>query len=214
MPRPRRKETTEPVQGSPPTAPGADQLAQPVPPAPEEPDVFDQAIAARQQGQSGDHASEEAAAPALANTPERGEWQSKLPDPFDRHGIDLGDSRRARLFRNNKFQQNAIVFHAPEGEDPKPPEEARTFLKDHHWRWRPEVEGKPWTKQFLTPDDKADIEQIKADKGEQAARAERSRRRIAGDRQAEEEFVAMANLIRQQKGLEPVDYSFGQEVTR
>ncbi len=216
MPRPHRK-TKEPVQ-QPTPAEAASQPANPAAPAPGELDVFDQAIAARQQGQvqppPDSAAPKEAAAPAAEPYAERGAWQSKLSDPYGRHSISLGDGKLMRLFRHNRFQQNAIIFSAPEGDDPKPPKEATALLLDRHWRWRPEIQEKPWTKQFLSPDDKAAIEQIQAEKGEQAARAERSRRRAAGDRLAEEDFVEVANLIRQKNGLEPVDYNFGRDAGR
>jgi hypothetical protein len=214
MPRSRPK-ARDPVQEQTPDQATASQPN--LPTAHDEPDVFDQAIAARQQAQlkqqPGDDSPQGEASPT-ADESQRRQWQSTLPDPFGRHGIQLGAGRSMRLFRNQQFQQNAIVFYAPKGENPKPSDDAIAFLKEHSWRWRPETDAKPWTKQFLTPEDKAYIDKLAAERGEEAAKLERSRRRAAGDRQAEEEFVILANEIRQRNGLEPVEYNFGKDVTR
>ena len=71
---------------------------------------------------------------------------SRLPDPHGRHMIDIGDGRKMRLFLNRQFNQNAIQFTAPEGENPKPAPEDIEFLKDHGFSWR--NGERVWTKQL------------------------------------------------------------------
>jgi hypothetical protein len=111
-------------------------------------------------------------------------WVSKLPEPFGRHTIDLGGGRRLRLLRSNRWQQSQIAFLAPEGEDPKPDAKYTRWLREHGWQWR--GQDKAWTKQF--------------DKNTEQERYARSNSDLA-DQQA---FVELANLIRQDKGMEPV----------
>jgi hypothetical protein len=112
------------------------------------------------------------------------EWTSKLPEPFGRHGIDLGDGRRLKLLRSNRWQQSQIVFAASENEDPKPDAKYTRWLRDHGWQWR--GQDKAWTKQFAKNTDQ-----------ERYARSN-------SDLAAQIEFIELANLIRQDKGLTPV----------
>jgi hypothetical protein len=108
----------------------------------------------------------------------------KLPDPRGRGRIYLGDGRTLRLLRSNQYQQAQIAFLAPEGEDAKPDVKYTRWLRAHGWQWRgPE---KVWTKQFAknTEDDRY--------------------ARSNSDLAAEREFAELGNLIRQDKGMEPV----------
>ena len=122
--------------------------------------------------------------PADQETESQGQWTSKLPDPFGRHGIALGDGRSIRLLRSGRFQQAQIEFNAPEGENAKPDAKYTAWLRDHGWTWR--QEERAWTKQF--------------DKNTEEARFARANSDLA----TQMEFIELANLIRQDKGLEPV----------
>jgi hypothetical protein len=136
-----------------------------------------------------------------------------LPERHGRHSIDLGDGRLMRLTLNRRFNQNLIQFVATrEGVDPKPTAEDNEYLKAHGWIWRREETGR--TKQLLSADDKAAVQAIFEKDGELPANMERAKRRGTNDRQAEDEFVELANRIRQRNGLPPVDYSLNQGVTR
>ncbi len=133
--------------------------------------------------------------PNAAVTPQepeaKGTWVSKLPEPHGRHGIDLGDGRRLRILLGRRFKQNMIQFVATEqGVDPRPSKEDTEFLKANGWRWR--SEEKAWTRQL--------------DKNTDQDRFARAK----SDRQAEDQFVTLANAIRERNGLEPTEYSFGQ----
>jgi len=120
-----------------------------------------------------------------------GQFVSKIPDPHGRHGINIGDGRGMRLFLNRRFRQNAIMFTAPEGENPKPDKEDTDWLREHGWTWR--NEEKVWTKQLARDSEEAPWARANSDK------------------QAEDEFVDLANRIRERKGMAPVDYAFGRE---
>jgi hypothetical protein len=114
----------------------------------------------------------------------KNEWTSQLPDPFGRHNIDLGDGRRLKLLRSHRWQQAQMVFTAPEGQDPKPDPKYTGWLRDHGWTWR--NAERAWTKQL-------------------ARNSEEQRyARANSDRAHEEEFIELANLIRQDRGLPPV----------
>ena len=139
-------------------------------------------------------------------------WVSKLPDPHSRHGINLGDGRTAHFGRSNQFQQVHIFITAPEGVDPRPSKEDTQFLKDHGFRWRGGEQA--WSKQLLSPDDKAEIEAIKAEHGEHEAARERSKRRGNADAEAQAVFVTLANTIRGRNGQEPIDYTVAEQRER
>jgi hypothetical protein len=101
-------------------------------PAASAPDVFDEAIAARQQ-------------PPLAQDPPSAGFSARVtrPDPFNEMIIALSndnDGPKTRLYRNQRFQQMAIQF------DEKPDESIRQKLRDDGWTWR-SAEG-AWTKQL------------------------------------------------------------------
>ena len=115
----------------------------------------------------------------------------RLPDPHGRHMIDIGDGRKMRLFLNRKFNQNAIQFTAPEGENSKPAPEDIGFLKDHGFQWR--NDERVWTKQLARNTD------------------ENRYARGDSDKEAEDEFVELANRIRARKGMQPVEYSFSEQ---
>jgi uncharacterized protein YkwD len=116
--------------------------------------------------------------------------QKKWPDPVSRHGIDLGDGRWMQLSRSNRWQQMQIRF-IPQREDvdPRPSKQDTAFLKEHSWRWRGDRNEKYWSRQLEknTP--------------------ENPDARANSDRDAELQFVELANRIRQRNGLEPVSYS-------
>jgi hypothetical protein len=100
------------------------------------PDVFDEAIAARQQPPAEAPGTPEPAATGFAG-------QVKRPDPFGEMTIALSnnnDGPKARLYRSHRFQQLAIQL------DEKPDEGIRQRLRDDGWTWRP-AEG-AWTKQL------------------------------------------------------------------
>lgn len=129
--------------------------------------------------------------PSSSGAEQPREFTTRIPDPQGRHGINLGDGRQMRLFINRRFRQNAIMFTAPEGEDPKPEKEDTDWLREHGWTWR--NNEKVWTKQLAR-----DSEEVPW------ARAN-------SDKQAEDEFAELANRIRERKGMAPVDYAFGRE---
>jgi len=133
---------------------------------------------------------------AQADDPnQKGEWVSKLPEPHGRHGIDLGDGRRLVLLLSRRWHQNMIQFlPTKEGVDPRPSKEDTEFLKQNGWTWRPQEKG--WTRQL--------------EKSSEETRFARA----YSDRDAEDQFVTLANTIRARNGLEPTAYSFGQEVSR
>jgi hypothetical protein len=81
-----------------------------------------------------------------------------------------------------------------EGVDPKPSKEDTEFLKGHGWSWRSAEKG--WTRQL--------------DKNSEGDRFARSK----SDREAEDQFVILANAIRGRNGLEPTAYSYGLEASR
>ena len=114
----------------------------------------------------------------------QGQWTSKLPDPFGRHGIALGDGHHLRLSRSGRWQQARIEFKAPEGQDAKPDAKYTQWLRDHGWTWR--SEERAWTKQLA--------------KNTEEERYARSNSDLA----AQLEFIELANLIRKDKGLEHV----------
>ena len=123
----------------------------------------------------------------------KGTWVSKLPEPHGRHGIDLGDGRRLVLSLNRRFNQNMIQFvPTSEGVDPRPSTEDTEFLKANGWRWR--SEEKAWTRQLDKNTDEHHFARAKS------------------DRQAEDQFVTLANAIRERNGLEPTSYDFGREI--
>ena len=131
-----------------------------------------------------------------AQEPEtKGQWVGKVEDPHGRHGIDLGDGRRLRFLLGRRFKQNVIKFVATaEGVDPRPSKEDTEFLKANGWRL--EDEEQAWTKQFAKNTD------------------EDRWGRAKSDRQAEAQFVTLANAVRGRNGLEPTGYDFGQNAAR
>jgi hypothetical protein len=139
--------------------------------------------------------------------------QWTLPERHGRHSIDLGDGRLLRLTLNRRFNQNLIQFVATrEGVDPKPSAGDNEYLRAHGWGWRKEETGR--TKQLLSADDKAAVQAVFEKDGQLPANMERAKRRGTNDRQAEDEFVELANRIRERNGLPPVGYSLKQEPGR
>jgi hypothetical protein len=148
-----------------------------------QPDVFDEAIAARESAPvaqpetpaaAGEPVSSVAATPADASRP------AYQPDPFPALSIALGegnDALKVRLYRNRRMNQVAIQF------DEKPEEPYRQRLRDEGYTWRG-AEG-VWTKQL----------------GE-----ERASGQLAAERLVEE----LASAIRQDRGLAPVGRAVGE----
>ncbi len=133
--------------------------------------------------------------PEASNPGENRQWVSTLPEPHGRHNIDLGDDRCLVLSLSRRFNQNMIQFVATkDGVDPKPSKEDTEFLKSHGWSWRSAEKG--WTRQL--------------NKNTDGDRYARSR----SDREAEDQFVTLANAIRGRNGLEPTTYSLGTEASR
>jgi hypothetical protein len=125
------------------------------------------------------------------NEGEQKKWVDK--GPRDRHRIDLGDGRALRLSRSERWQQMRIEFIATnEGVDPKPKSEDgdTQWLREHGWRWR--GEEKAWTRQL----DKNTDENWAA--------------RGNSDLEAHEQFVELANRIRQRNSMEPVSGIAGE----
>jgi hypothetical protein len=71
--------------------------------------------------------------PAEGDAQEKGEgkFADNFPPPRGRQGIDIGNGRRMRLFRGERFKQMAIKFYAPEGENPKPEAETISLLHQY-----------------------------------------------------------------------------------
>jgi hypothetical protein len=133
--------------------------------------------------------------PEPGNSGQNRQWVGNLPEPHGRHGIDLGDGRRIVLSLSRRWNQNMIQFLATkEGVDPRPTQDDTEFLKGHGWTWRPAEKG--WTRQL--------------DKNSEEDRFARSK----SDREAEDQFVTLANAIRGRNGLEPTAYSFSKEAIR
>jgi hypothetical protein len=123
------------------------------------------------------------------------QWTSTLPEPHGRHSIDLGDGRQLKFSLSRRWHQNMIQFLATkEGVDPRPTPEDTEYLKRNGWTWR--QQEKAWTRQLAKSDD-----------DNRFARA-------YSDRDAEDQFVTLANAIRARNGLEPTAYSFGQDFGR
>jgi hypothetical protein len=100
----------------------------------------------------------------------------------------IGNNRRIR-FSRNQFQQALITFTAPEGDDPKPDVKYTQWLRTHGWDFDKRPENKYWWKQLPRNSEEAPFARAQA------------------DRAAEQEFLELANLIRQDNGLtqlEPV----------
>jgi hypothetical protein len=116
---------------------------------------------------------------------EAGEPQKKWVDPVGRHRINLGDGRHLTLSRSNRWQQMQIRFIPDRDDvDPRPSKEDTDLMKEYGFRWR--AEEKAWTKQL--------------DKNTEENWAARGNSDLA----AHEQFVELANRIRQRNGLEAV----------
>jgi hypothetical protein len=124
------------------------------------------------------------AADAPREAAPQGKNTSKLRDPFDRHGIALGDGRLLRLFRSDRFKQARIEFIMPDGKAGEPDEKCAPWLTEHGWTLR--SDERAWTKQLAKNTEEARF-----------ARAD-------SDLATHLEFIELANLIRQENGLEPV----------
>jgi hypothetical protein len=138
--------------------------------------------------------TEAPAEPAQQDGEPTKQWVSKLPDPFGRHSIDLGDGRRLQLNRSGRWQQMQIKFvAAKEGVDPKPKKDDgdTQWLRERGYQWRGD-DTKAWTIQLLAPDEKDLPDDDKA------------RRRVAADMRAEGDFIELAQRIRERNGLPPV----------
>lgn len=183
---PRKKRT--PAAESAVTPPTTEVIAaaEPINPTPTEaartePDVFDQAIAARQAEQARGGEPEPASGPdARAAAAKPGERTGPFqPDPFDFYSVALTDAKdgpRVRLYRSRRFNQVAVKF------DEKPEQPVRERMHNEGYRWR-EAEG-VWTKQL----------------GEY---------RVSGQLAAERLVTELANVIRAERGLTPVGQAVG-----
>jgi hypothetical protein len=183
MPSKKRKPATATVENP---APAAVETQAPAEvPGVDEPDVFDQAIAAQAISQM-------AASRAPAGEPARAETAPAAeggpaapatafqPDPFSAMSVSLGDTPdapRVHLYRNRRMNQVAIRF------DEKPAEPVRRRLRDEGYKWR-EAEG-VWTKQL----------------GDQRATGQLAAERLVGD---------IANGVRAEAGLPPVGRAVGE----
>lgn len=184
MPRKKRTPAAEAVVTPPSTE--AIAAAEPTSPTPTEatrtePDVFDQAIAARQAERV---RAEEAAPPARQDesrtdaTEGERKWQVQ-PDPHGIYSVALTDATngpRIHLYRSRRFNQVAVRF------DEKPEQPVRERMHDEGYRWR-EAEG-VWTKQL----------------GEY---------RASGQLAAERLVTELANAIRAERGLAPAGQAVG-----
>jgi hypothetical protein len=121
-----------------------------------------------------DEKDQAADAPREAAT--QGKNTSKLRDPFDRHGIALGDGRRLRLFRSDRFKQARIEFITPQGKAGEPDEKYTPWLSEHGWTLR--SEERAWTKQLAKNTEEARFAHANSDLAAQL------------------EFIELANLIR------------------
>ena len=184
MPRKKRTPAIETVVTPPNPEPVA--AAEPINPTPTEatgpePDVFDQAIAARQAeqvrgGESASASGRDAGAAGAKPGERAGPFQ---PDPFDFYSVALTDAKdgpRVRLYRSRRFNQVAVQF------DEKPEQPIRERMHNEGYRWR-EAEG-VWTKQL----------------GEY---------RASGQLAAERLVTELANAIRAERGLTPVGQAVG-----
>jgi hypothetical protein len=108
------------------------------------------------------------------------------PDPRSIETITLGDSNlspKMRLFINNKYQQMAIQF------DNKPDAKHIERLRDEGFRFRDGA----WTKQFFTREEKDQLDD-----------QQKSARRARVHLEVERTFHEIANGIRHDMGLAPV----------
>jgi hypothetical protein len=146
---------------------------------------------------------------AAQGEPGEKKW-TEAPDPFGRYNIDLGDGRRLRFFRSNRFQQVGISFYSnDESVDPKPSGEETEWLKSNGFdRYRPQAKGR--TMQLVSQDQKEEIDEMEDKRGEQSAKFLRAKFRMETDLAAEQAFVEFANSIRVKNGLEPVESSIGE----
>lgn len=123
------------------------------------------------------------------------QWVNSTPDPFGRDSIDLGDGRRLQLNRSGRWQQMQIkIVATQDGVDPKPKKEDgdTQWLRERGWNWKGDSETKAWTVQLLTPEEK------------DLPAPEKARRRAAVDKQAGQDFIELAQRIRERNGLPPV----------
>ncbi len=187
MPRKKRTPAAEAVVAPPSLE--AIAAAEPINPTPTaatrtEPDVFDQAIAARRAEQARGSEPAPASGPdaraAGAKGAKPGERAGPFqPDPFDFYSVALTDAKdgpRVRLYRSRRFNQVAVEF------DEKPEQPVRERMHNEGYRWR-EAEG-VWTKQL----------------GEF---------RASGQLAAERLVIELANIIRAERGLAPVGQAVG-----
>jgi len=194
----------------------------PPPQGAEQPDIFDDVIAARNAEAAATQQSSEPTTAGQADQlpPHEGDaqtdkkWKDRVdPGPRYRHGIPLGDDRQMRFSRWDKYQQVRIEFlPLKEGVDVRPSPDDTKLMKDNGFQWR--AQDKAWTKQLFTNDDKAKIAEVEREEGEEAARKLRGQIRSAADQAAQNTFVEVANRIRQRNGKESIDYQFGQEQGR
>ena len=112
------------------------------------------------------------------------EAKRTLLDPFGRHIIALGDGYSLRLFRSARWHQARIEFYAPENTDPTPAGKYMIWLRQRGWKWH--AQGLAWDKQLASNTEETPPARAKS------------------DLDAHKEFIELANLIRQDKGLEPV----------
>ncbi|CAN5167009.1 hypothetical protein BH10PLA2_BH10PLA2_27140 [soil metagenome] len=118
------------------------------------------------------------------------QFTDRCSNSHPRHQIDIGAGKKMHLIRNQRFFQNAISFEGAGGESITPEKADAEWLEQRGWKERPEE--KVWTKQLERNTD-----------SQRYARAN-------SDRSAQNEFVELGNLLRQRRGMVPIDYEFSQ----
>jgi hypothetical protein len=122
--------------------------------------------------------------PAQEKSADQGQRINKPLDPSGWHILALDNGRSLRLFRSDRSQQARIDIKAMEGEKPNADAKYSKWLRGRGWTWH--SEDIAWSKPLA-----------KTSKTNRYAR-------ISSEISAHMDFVELANLIRQDKGLESI----------
>jgi hypothetical protein len=162
-------------------------------------DVQEQQPAA-EAAQAADTAADAPAKSAQQDGEQR-QWTSKLPDPHGHIGTLVStEGHRVRLLLGRQYNQQKIMFTAPEGKDPKPD---RKYIDMMHemggWTWR--ASDKTWDHQLLSRDEKAEVDGVKAAQGDDEAKQLRQRYQRAKWLKIENDYRQLVATMRQDAGM-------------